>query len=78
MITNSAVRSKGKIMIIINVYAVIILNDGFPGNVASGQVDMYGLYAKSRTREASKTIFWKYWAAIAKNWCFFLPSPKCH
>ena len=65
-------------MIIINVYAVIILNDGFPGNVASGQVDMYGLYAKSRTREASKTIFWKYWAAIAKNWCFFLPSPKCH
>ena len=50
MITNSAVRSKGKIMIIINVYAVIILNDGFPGNVASGQVDMYGLYAKSRTR----------------------------
>ena len=67
MITNSAVRSKGKIMIIINVYAVIILNDGFPGNVASGQVDMYGLYAKSRTREASKTIFWKYWAAIATS-----------
>ena len=40
-------------MIIINVYAVIILNDGFPGNVASGQVDMYGLYAKSRTRKGS-------------------------
>ena len=74
MITNSAVRSKGKIMIIINVYAVIILNDGFPGNVASGQVTpamicMDCMQRAGLGREASKTIFWKYWAAIAANWC---------
>ena len=76
MITNSAVRSKGKIMIIINVYAVIILNDGFPGNVASGQVDMYGLYAKSRTREASKTVFLG--IGLRLQAVLIFAKPKCH